>query len=1544
MPAAIPAIIGAGVGATIGIQIGTMVVLGALQRKLVDRKTKDLSKHPSNQREFTVRAVDAYENFVYGKAMIGGLRVYNNAVSPGAQTNNVYVDVVKWAGHRVNCLEYFRLDNRYLNPASDTIQWDPVTYTGCGTVETGEFTGGLPGSGSSPTFLTWYKGDQTVVDSFLSFATVDWPATSVGRERAYGVLRVLQVNKDSLTDKVYAQGIPNDVFAYVHGKSVYQHDRGSLNGDPTLFNVSSQWTTGDNSAQLAYGLHSRITSVGGVGGATDHAVQTDVTSTDGLWRADLFSEPMPCSPTSQYSWMMRARRPRGVGRVYRAGVAFWTDDGDLINNGVSTFHYFMVDADVSSLWTEYHFKVGSGLGAFGVPDSARLMRPFFLGVNTAAGFPSSGTLMQVQELTMWLGTSSRQTVDVSTTWTFSQNPAWCAADYLRNEQFGFGKESRQPVNASRYALNSDPTWRRRNTLTVTSHWSTDIHSGTGSAISALASLTNVAGAPAGRRALVMVASAGSPFGGQFIASNQFPVDHTGNYVVSMYAYQVGPKQSRIDIAWCYASGEWFTSTIAFSSVGAAWSNYLFRVGSGTGNSIPTSARFVSLVMQVPRSFGANTATEAYLQEFQCHVGTTIKRFIEPWEQIDWTSASSAAAYCDYVVQTPSGTQARFTCNGQGNTGKTYRENLRDILSAGGLRCTYSASGWQFFGGWQQPQLTLNKADFRSGIEGRGAYETDDRYSGVRASFYDRHQDHKLVPAATITAPEYVARDNSMRLYEDIDLPYTNDWWQAQRNQFIMLEQGDNQGTFRSTFGHKAMLGQPGQQFAVRNDVLSWSPKYFMLTEMTYDIPRGVQFLYREDFEESYVDPTSAEYVPRSGPSVASTGPYVPFVSSVTATYLGRDGVRLRWVNPANRAFEWVDIYRDNDPAFSGAGLVKSTRADEWTDADPFAGVNSVTAYYWFRTRDFMGSVSSPYFGVNSGFAVAPTVPAPASLTATYLGRDGVRLRWVNPTSSPFFEWVDVYRDNDPDFAGSAIIKSTRGDEWVDVSPFAVGANAYYWVRNRDHAGNLSAVHPNSAVTVTPFPIAQISSVVVTPRIEGVQLRWVNPSSAGLFEWIDIYRREATNAFSGSTLIKSTRNDEYLDPLVVGDNFKTWYYWFQTRDWVGNASSVYPGLTTSFATHPLPAGSRDPEYVFFEEFNYRDLSVFKEKWQHTDSLGLVTFVTSGEYGGYHITVSSGEAQFVSKTLVPYDAEATYQMFAGIKTITSADSLRTRNVVGVVGFASDGVTKIDYTGADTNATNPFVSNGRTLTYVGSWQEFVGHLHGHMAAPLSGTMFFNLSDDPKGAARMRDGVRYIAPSFVLCYSGSSPGVQAVDYIGIRKVSPTGLVFDEHLLEQKSWVYGANGVFGAAVWDLLNGPLPDYRTLALVGRYNVAGLPTSNNSLFAMVERFNPGFHTTALANNSATLYWTAEVLGASGGDAFVAAVYVVYTAAGSPCYFGQGTTFTIGSRDVWQTAMSVHRFFPSDINPNSYPPPWFVSVGATALSSTTSVFLSKLRVTVT
>lgn len=341
-----------------------------------------------------------------------------------------------------------------------------------------------------------------------------------------------------------------------------------------------------------------------------------------------------------------------------------------------------------------------------------------------------------------------------------------------------------------------------------------------------------------------------------------------------------------------------------------------------------------------------------------YIRDTTLGMADSYSNIYWPAVHSVAEYCDGIVYTPSGTQARFTGNGVLNTGQSHAENLKALLSSFNGRLTWLSSGWYLSAGWEAPTKTINESMLAGPVRAIGALDQNDTYNHVRGWFYDKDEQYKQVAYGTATAAEYIARDNSEFLYKDVGLPMTTDWWEAQRVAFGILDQGDNQVGAEIPLDYSGFDLAVGKAVTLNFDVFSWSNKAFRMTDWSYQPGQGVTLQAREDFQASYTDPSTTDYVPRNLTTSLSSGNLlVPSIDpSSIAIEPEVDSIRLRWVNPSARAFEYVDVYWNQTNNLSDSNTeMASVRGNEFNHN---IGRGNQLYYYWLRARDFAGNVSS----------------------------------------------------------------------------------------------------------------------------------------------------------------------------------------------------------------------------------------------------------------------------------------------------------------------------------------------------------------------------------------------------------------------------------------------------------------------------------------------------------------------------------------------------------------------------------------------------------
>lgn len=1029
MPQAIAAVgawlAAAGPAASFVITLAANVVLGAISRKLAGDQDEP-GRNP--EREVTVRAADAYEYWCYGRAMLGGLTVYNNATyarGDSTRLDRMY-HIVKYTCHPVNCMELFRFDDRNVYVGSETIDWAPATYTGCGHVTTGHFADVLA--------LRWYDGNQTIPDSIAigELNTSDWNADFVGKDLSYLIFEVAQ-NDDGSTEAAFEGGFPNNLSAYIHGKSVFDPRKSQLNYDPDFAHVESYWSTNGNDQETyvdSMGLNTGGWDVrSGIGGVGNYGII--IPQSRGTTNY-LYSEPIPINANSVYTMSFLAKRHTVTSGQMIPSVQFLDGDKKVIHTnssdatGWSLFSYWhqwpSQNTAPLDVFSRHNLNMGSG-EMVSIPSCASFARIGLYGVRSAS-------LVRLQDMRLFEGTTRHfQTAD--STYEYSESPPLCVADYLMNERFGYGKNLRIPINAARTSYSRDPYFRSADVLDTYSMYTTNPQSGFLGRVNGVYSGQFFLGNPSSYSDnpglyCVVPPSPSVPYR-QFFTYPQ-AIDPSGRYEAICKLRQVsGPGR----IAWVFAfldgNGD-LIHTASSDATGWEMTNgnyHAYDEGAGGGGiwftppsvsseflitfghssslsdaTIPSCAQFVSVgLFAVASVSGIDVNTSIQHFSYMGFRDFHFPKTVEPYQMIDWASVRSAAAYCDELVATPSGFQARFACNGAGTTGQTHRDNIQAILQSFNGRLSMAQSGFSVQAGWQEPVRTVSKRDMVRSLKIKTAYDIEDRFNTVRGTFWDPEQEFTEVPFPTVTADEYLARDGDKQLYQDLHLRFTNDLYMAQRVGFAMLEQGDNQQSVEVDLTHAAFGLIPGNHMAIDYDPI-WpgGAKDFLIAETKLDPKRGVVLTAREDFQASYVDPSTTDYSSITTPiGVYSNAGLPPTVTSLTAVSR-TEGVQLRWFNPSARLYDYIDIYYNATGTWSdGVTKLGSTADNEFFDA-----INDYTnpRYYWAVTRDYRNFVSSVYPDYASTLR-AEALPGVArdpqyvfSEEFRYTGEDDFNQRWT----------------------------------------------------------------------------------------------------------------------------------------------------------------------------------------------------------------------------------------------------------------------------------------------------------------------------------------------------------------------------------------------------------------------------------------------------------------------------------------------------------------------------------------------------------------------
>ena len=417
----------------------------------------------------------------------------------------------------------------------------------------------------------------------------------------------------------------------------------------------------------------------------------------------------------------------------------------------------------------------------------------------------------------------------------------------------------------------------------------------------------------------------------------------------------------------------------------------------------------------------------------------------PVSKIDWAAVETAADACDVTVTVPnSGTQKRFTANGVLFATDTHRANINKLLSSMNGSLVYSNGIYTIRAGiYEAPTESLTEDDLAGPITVNTSVERGARFNTVRPIFIDPAQHHKSVEAPAVSITAAVSRDNDEVLTKDIELPFTNSSFMAQRIAHKQVQMTDQQKVLTFPANLTGLRIDVGDRVSVTVEELNYSNKVFRCASWSFsDTQDGVVNLtLLEDDAGSYADPTAGEYS-----TIEATGVIteafrgVPDPQNLSAT-AGLKNIELNWTNPANsKLFETIAIYASADSSWANSQVIGETRGTQFIhDASNATDPINVgdTRYYWVRALAYGGGSDDPFVRSdrnpdndtsNIVATVGPNNPdysdivddtpaqgPPTALTlteTTVLGNDGsvlpaVRVSWTAPSVNTYVSFYEV---------------------------------------------------------------------------------------------------------------------------------------------------------------------------------------------------------------------------------------------------------------------------------------------------------------------------------------------------------------------------------------------------------------------------------------------------------------------------------------------------------------------------------------------------------
>jgi hypothetical protein len=445
-------------------------------------------------------------------------------------------------------------------------------------------------------------------------------------------------------------------------------------------------------------------------------------------------------------------------------------------------------------------------------------------------------------------------------------------------------------------------------------------------------------------------------------------------------------------------------------------------------------------------------------------------------EFDTTALNAAANIADQSIGlNPSGTEARYTANGVISTDAQPGDVISQMASAGAGFVGYIGGEWIIHAGaYRTPTVTLDENDLRGPISVQTKVSRREIFNGVKGVFTSPTNQWQPADFPPITNATYTTEDGGVRIWQDIELPFTTSPATAQRLAKIALERVRQQIVVRLPCKLTALRVQAGDNVMLTNDRLGWSSKVFEVQSFSFvpdqqpngAVGLGVDLILREtasavwdwnNGEETIVDPAPNTDLPNPFAVAAPTS--LVLASGSANAFLQEDGtlvprIKATWTAPTDEFVQSGGLVRiEYKPAASSDyipwNVVRGDVTEEYiTDVE--TGVS-----YDVRIRGENGVRVTSAWVTETGHTVttgaaAPSTPSGLSATGTL---ESITLAWSANTESDLAGY-QVFRNTSNSIPGSPL-RTQLGTAFVDTD-VAASTTYYYWVKAVNRSGVASA--------------------------------------------------------------------------------------------------------------------------------------------------------------------------------------------------------------------------------------------------------------------------------------------------------------------------------------------------------------------------------------------------------------------------------------------------------------------------------------------------------
>jgi hypothetical protein len=444
-------------------------------------------------------------------------------------------------------------------------------------------------------------------------------------------------------------------------------------------------------------------------------------------------------------------------------------------------------------------------------------------------------------------------------------------------------------------------------------------------------------------------------------------------------------------------------------------------------------------------------------------------------EFDTTALNAAANISDQTVNlNPTGTEARYTVNGVVITDATPGDVIEQMASAGAGFVGYIGGKWVIHAGaYRTPTITLDENDLRGSISVQTKVSRREIFNGVKGVFTSPINQWQPSDYPPVTNATYTTQDGGVRIWQDLELPFTTSGATAQRLSKIALERVRQQIVVQMPCKLTALRVQAGDNVMVTNTRLGWSSKVFEVQSFSFKpdqqgdgaVALGVDLVLREnasavwdwnDGEETVIDPAPNTNLPN--PFAVALPTSLTLLSDSTTISQQADGtivprIKVSWTAPSDEFVTSggairIEYKTTATSTYIPWNIIRGDVTEEFI-SDVVSGTG-----YDVRIRGENGvRVTSAWVSGSVTAATKTSAPAiPSGLTATGT-LESITLGWTANTETDFREYL-IFRNTSNSIPGSPYARALT-TEFIDTG-VAASTTYYYWLKAVNRSGVESA--------------------------------------------------------------------------------------------------------------------------------------------------------------------------------------------------------------------------------------------------------------------------------------------------------------------------------------------------------------------------------------------------------------------------------------------------------------------------------------------------------